>query len=267
MKKKQGLLVMLLGCLVTVSAIAGVLVWQGAGKKDEENRQYAETDGSSEQLLWNDEETTGTKEETTKAVTETKETVKEARETTPAETKEREETTSALEARHETESATQEQEAPSEAPAAVSQVQTVNFQAENGLLWPAQGNVIMEYSMDKTVYFPTLDLYKCNPAVLIQGEVGMPVNAAADSIVKVVGTDAEIGHYVTLDLGNGYELTYGQLAEPQVNPGDYLEAGAQVGTLAEPTKYYVVEGVNLYLQMTKDGASIDPLDFVDYAED
>lgn len=260
---------MLLGCLVTVSAIAGVLVWQGAGRKDEENRQHAESEGSSEQLLWNDEETTGTKEETTKAVKETKETVKEARETTSARTEEREPVTEAptLEARVEPEAPVEETEAPSEAPAAVSQVQTVNFQAENGLLWPAVGNVVMEYSMDKTVYFPTLDLYKCNPAVLIQGEVGMPVNAAADAIVKVVGSDAEIGNYVTLDLGNGYELTYGQLDEPQVNPGDYLEAGAQVGTLASPTKYYVVEGVNLYLKMTKDGAPIDPLDFVDYAED
>lgn len=260
---------MLLGCLVTVSAVAGVLVWQGTGRKDEENRKHVESEGSSEQLLWNDDETTGTKEETTKAVTETKETVKEARETTPAETKEREPVTEAstLEARREETAASEEAEAPSEAPAAVSQVQTVNFQAENGLVWPALGNVIMEYSMDKTVYFPTLDLYKCNPAVLIQGEVGMPVTAAADAIVKVVGTDAEIGNYVTLDLGNGYELTYGQLAEPQVNPGDYLEAGMQVGTLASPTKYYVVEGVNLYLQMTKDGAPIDPLDFVDYAED
>lgn len=267
MKKKQGLLVMLLGCLVTVSAIAGVLVWQGAGKKDEEDRQYVESDGSSEQLLWNDEETTGTKEETTKAVKETKETVREARETTSVETEEEATKAPTLEARREPEVPTEETEAPSEAPAAVSSVQTVNFQAENGLLWPALGNVIMEYSMDKTVYFPTLDLYKCNPAVLIQGEVGMPVNAAADAIVKVVGTDAEIGNYVTLDLGNGYELTYGQLSEPQVNPGDYLEAGAQVGTLASPTKYYVVEGVNLYLKMTKDGAPIDPLDFVEYAED
>lgn len=269
MKKKQGLLVMLLGCLVTVSAVAGVLVWQGAGRKDEENQRHAESEGSSEQLLWNDEETTDTKEETTKAVTETKETVREARETTPAETEAREPVTEAptLEARREPEAPEEEPEAPSEAPAAVSQVQTVNFQAENGLVWPALGNVIMEYSMDKTVYFPTLDQYKCNPAVLIQGEVGMPVNAAADAIVKVVGTDAEIGNYVTLDLGNGYELTYGQLADPQVNPGDYLEAGAQVGTLASPTKYYVVEGANLYLKMTKDGAPIDPLDFVDYAED
>ena len=73
MKKKQGLLVMLLGCLVTVSAVAGIIVWQGAGKKDEESRQYVESDGSSEKLLWNDEETTGTKEETETKTQETEE--------------------------------------------------------------------------------------------------------------------------------------------------------------------------------------------------
>ena len=123
----------------------------------------------------------------------------------------------------------------------------------------------MEYSMDHTVYFPTLEEYKCSPAVLIQGAAGTEVRAAADGIVKVVGSNEELGNYITLDLGNSYEVTCGQLNEITLNPGDYVESGAVIGTLAEPTKYYVVEGANLYFQMTKDGAPIDPLDYTDYA--
>ena len=36
--------------------------------------------------------------------------------------------------------------------------QTLHFSEE--LLWPMEGNVIINYSMDSTVYFPTLDQYK-----------------------------------------------------------------------------------------------------------
>ena len=40
--------------------------------------------------------------------------------------------------------------------------------------------------------------------------------------------------------------------------GDIVEAGECIGTVAEPTKYYVVEGPNLYFQVVEGEASIDP---------
>ena len=260
MRKK--LLVMLLGCLVTVTAIAGVMVWQGTDKNEDENNQYMELNDSSEQLLWNDEETADAKEETAQSERKTEETAGEAPETTTVAEAARGET-----AQEENTSEQEQMELPSEAPAAAEQVQSVSFSEENRLLWPVEGNVIMEYSMDRTVYFPTLEEYKCSPAVLIQSEAGTSVKAAADGIVKAVGNNEELGNYVTLDLGNAYELTCGQLTDIAVAPGDYVETGAAIGNLAEPTKYYVVEGPNLYFQMTKDGAPIDPLDYVEYAQE
>ncbi len=250
MKKKQGLLVMLLGCLVTVTAVAGVLVWQGTGKEKEESREYVESEGSSEQLLWNDE-TTGTKESTDETVKETKESRAALLPETEAAVRETKETEQ------------EQMELPSEAPAAAEEVHSVSFDSESRLLWPVEGSVLMEYSMDRTVYFPTLDEYKCSPAVLIQGEAGMPVKAPADAVVKEVGQNEELGNYMILDAGNGYELTCGQLAEPALAAGDYVEAGGEIGALAEPTKYYVVEGTNLYFGMTKDGEPVDPLDYME----
>ena len=260
MKKKQGLLVMLLGCLVSVAAIAGVVVWQGPDKSEDENNQYMELNDSSEQLLWNDEETAGTKEDMAQAERGTEETEKMIPETMAVTE------TAQSEAVQEDPSDQEQMELPPEAPAAADQVQSVSFSAENKLIWPVEGNVIMDYSMDQTVYFPTLEEYKCSPAVLIQGAVGTEVKAAADAIVKVVGSNEELGNYVTLDLGNAYELTCGQLTDIAVDPGDYVETGMTIGNLAEPTKYYVVEGPNLYLQMIKDGTPVDPLDYVEYAE-
>lgn len=41
-----------------------------------------------------------------------------------------------------------------------------------------------------------------------------------------------------------------------------IEKGQQIGTLAEPTAYYTVEGYNLYFKLTKDGNPVDPLDYI-----
>ena len=66
---------------------------------------------------------------------------------------------------------------------------------------------------------------------------------------------------MTVDLGDGYEAVYGQLKEPNFAKGDYVEAGHVVGFVAEPTKYYSVEGSNLYFALRKDGAPVDPVEF------
>ena len=63
-----------------------------------------------------------------------------------------------------------------------------HFNAATDLIWPLQGNVILNYSMDQTVYFATLDQYKYNPAVIIQAEVNSPVNAVAAGKITAVET-------------------------------------------------------------------------------
>ena len=137
------------------------------------------------------------------------------------------------------------------------------FSEEDTLLWPVDGNVIMNYSMDQTIYFSTLDQYKYNPALIIGGEVGTEVTASARGIVKSVEVNAQTGNTVTMDLGNGYEAVYGQLKEVPVQEGNYVEQGELVGYLSEPTKYYSVEGCNLYFQLLKDGEPVNPMEYMD----
>ena len=55
----------------------------------------------------------------------------------------------------------------------------INFTEDSYILWPVNGAVIMSYSMDKTVYFQTLDQYKYNPAVIIEGAEGDQVLCGA----------------------------------------------------------------------------------------
>lgn len=138
---------------------------------------------------------------------------------------------------------------------------TLHFAAEDGLLWPMEGNVILDYSMDSTVYFATLDQYKYNPAVIIAGDVNSKVYSVAKGKVTAIENDEVTGCTVTVDLGDGYEAVYGQLKELNFAVGDYVEAGHVIGYVSEPTKYFSVEGSNLYFELRKDGAPIDPVEF------
>lgn len=135
---------------------------------------------------------------------------------------------------------------------------------ENSLLeWPASGATLIGYSMDQTVYFPTLEQYKYNPAIIIGGQVGEEIGAAAPGIVSNIEQTAQTGVTVTLDMGNGYTAVYGQLKEVPLQIGDYVGAGELIGYVSEPTKYYSMEGANLYFEVQKDGAPVNPLDFME----
>ena len=139
---------------------------------------------------------------------------------------------------------------------------TVNFSEDSSLDWPVAGNVLLDYSMDGSVFFPTLKVYKYNPALIIGADVGSPVAAAAKGIVDSVKVDEETGTTVVMNIGNGYELTYGQLKEVSVKEGEVVEDGGLIGYVSEPTKYYCEEGSNLYFKLTKDGTPVDPFLFL-----
>lgn len=138
-------------------------------------------------------------------------------------------------------------------------VPSLSFPAEEGLLWPMDGNVIMNYSMDATIYYATLDQYKYNPAIIIAGDVNNKVYSVAKGKITDISQNEVTGTTVTVDLGDGYQAIYGQLKELNFKEGDYLESGHVIGYVSEPTKYYSVEGSNLYFELQKDGEPIDPI--------
>lgn len=135
----------------------------------------------------------------------------------------------------------------------------LSFREDTGLLWPISGDIIMKYSDNKGIYFQTLGQYKCNPAIMIQGDVGTQVLTAAKCTITDISEDEETGLTVTTSIGNEYEVIYGQMKDINVEVGDTLEEGQVLGCLADPTKYYVLEGSNLYFKVLQDGKAINPM--------
>ena len=159
-------------------------------------------------------------------------------------------------AKAETASITEKEDAPA---ISTAMQPTLSFSDNDTLVWPVVGNILINYSMDKTIYFPTLDQYKYNPAIVIQANEGDMITAAAAGKVTSVFHDPQIGNAVTMDLGNGYEVTYGQLTDILISEGSYVSMGDMIAQVAAPTKYYSVEGTNVYFKLTKDGEPVNPM--------
>lgn len=145
------------------------------------------------------------------------------------------------------------------APEGTGVVRTLNFAESKGLRRPLEGEILIPFSMNGSVYFSTMRDYRYNSALIIGAEAGTPVAACADGKVIAIFQNEEIGHAVTMDLGNGFQITYGQLEGINVSMDSYVNEGDQIAVVAAPTKYYCVEGSNLYLKLTDENKkAVDP---------
>ena len=151
-----------------------------------------------------------------------------------------------------------EQDVVEEAPVSQIKEEVLRFEPEKGLIWPVKGSVLLDYSMDSTIYFPTLQQYKYNPAMILSGKVNDKVYFIAKGKITNIETNEVTGCTVTQDIGDGYTAIYGQLKELNFDVGDMVQSGQVVGYVSEPTKYYSVEGSNVYFQLLKNGVPVDP---------
>lgn len=138
----------------------------------------------------------------------------------------------------------------------------LNYNGEQELAWPLIGDVILPFSMDTTVYYQTLNAYKCNPGMLIRGNEGANVLSVYEGVVADIYETKEHGTVVEVDLGNGYRATYGQLMNVCVNVGDKVSMEQNIAELGPVSSYYTEEGPHLYFQITKDTEPVNPLTLI-----
>lgn len=135
----------------------------------------------------------------------------------------------------------------------------LNFNENENMLWPVEGNVVLDYSMEHTIYDPTLDQYRVNDSISIEAEKGMSVKAAALGTVVSVTNDEQNGYTVVLEHGNGWQTIYSQLqGDVAVSENEVVEAGEVIGGIGDPSRYSVMLGNHLDFSVTKDGVSVDP---------
>ena len=140
------------------------------------------------------------------------------------------------------------------------------FDDTQTLPWPVNGAILMDYSMTSTTYFKTLNQYQCNPALLIAADVNSEVHCAYSGTVETISNTADLGLCVTINVGNDYRMIYGQLKDVPVTEGQAVAAGSILGSVAQPTRYYLEEGPHLYFEITRDDIPVDPKLYLETAD-
>ena len=273
-RNQKSFLIVLCLCMLSVSGVIGVYQYrkgQNQEAEPETPQQSAQTEETREtkpeKEAANSEGTVAqadTEENLDEAKIETEEDIYEIGEAELAQAEETEEDAASEETEETAVQSEEAEEEPSEEEEAdTSETEQFAFADDSRLIWPVDGDVILNYSMDKSIYFSTLNQYKYHPAIVISAEVGSEVRCAARGEVADISVNEETGTTLTMDIGSGYQAIYGQLKEVTVEEGDTVESGTVIGYVSEPTKYYTLEGSNLYFQLLKNREPVNPMDYME----
>ena len=110
--------------------------------------------------------------------------------------------------------------------------------------FPLTGSASMEESMDSD-----------KPICIFIASEGITVVATASGTVMAVNEDAEYGHNVWIDHGNGYVTIYRNQGEASVKQGDSVVQGSTLFIIGKDNK-------KLGYQMLKDGTYISPTEML-----
>jgi len=133
------------------------------------------------------------------------------------------------------------------------------FEEGDVMLWPVEGDIVMDFSMDSLIYDPTLDQFRTNDNIRISAPEGTLVQASARGYVLEIGRNVVRGNYVKIDHGNGLVGIYGQLGENKlVTVGEVVRAGQLIGSVGTPSMFGVMHGPHVNLRFTREDEPINP---------
>ena len=133
-------------------------------------------------------------------------------------------------------------------------------------LWPVSGSIERGHSMDRLTYDVTLRDWRTHSGIDIDAPEGSTVTATRGGTVESIVNDDLYGTVVTIDHGDGTKAVYANLAaEPPVNVSDAVEPGYIIGAVGTSALAEVAQQSHLHFAVTVNGASVDPLEYLQTA--
>ena len=97
------------------------------------------------------------------------------------------------------------------------------------------------------------------PICIFIASEGITVVATASGTVMAVNEDAEYGHNVWIDHGNGYKTVYAHCSSLNVSTGDSVQKGQFISRIGMTGK---ATGNHLHFEVQYYGERVNPLDYV-----
>lgn len=99
-----------------------------------------------------------------------------------------------------------------------------------------------------------------HPGVDLGADYGEVVRASAAGTVASADWDGGYGEKIDIDHGNGYHTWYAHLSKMEVQPGQFVHKGQEIG-LVGSTGFST--GPHLHYQVMLNGSTVDPTPYLD----
>ena len=137
--------------------------------------------------------------------------------------------------------------------------QALDFTEDSIMEWPVRGTVLVDYNMDETVYYPTLDQYRVSSAIALQAVEDAPVYAAADGIVTTAVQTPDYGNLLKIDHGSGLETRYAHNSRLLVKSGERVMKGQKIALIGNTGRS---TGPHLHYEIRLNGNPLDPREYL-----
>ena len=128
---------------------------------------------------------------------------------------------------------------------------------------PLDGTTVTVFSMTELLYDTTMVDWRTHDGIDVQAEEGAAVKTAAGGTVQSVTDDELMGTTVVIDHEGGYSTRYSSLQKDvPVTAGQQVVAGEVIGRVGTTSAAESQMGPHLHFSVSRDGAVIDPRDYV-----
>ena len=128
---------------------------------------------------------------------------------------------------------------------------------------PLDGTTVTVFSMTELLYDTTMADWRTHDGIDVQAEEGAAVKTAAGGTVQSVTDDELMGTTVVIDHEGGYSTRYSSLQKDvPVTVGQQVVAGEVIGRVGTTSAAESQMGPHLHFSVSRDGAVIDPRDYV-----
>ena len=128
---------------------------------------------------------------------------------------------------------------------------------------PLDGTTVTVFSMTELLYDTTMADWRTHDGIDVQAEEGAAVKTAAGGTVQSVTDDELMGTTVVINHEGGYSTRYSSLQKDvPVTAGQQVVAGEVIGRVGTTSAAESQMGPHLHFSVSRDGAVIDPRDYV-----
>ena len=128
---------------------------------------------------------------------------------------------------------------------------------------PLDGTTVTVFSMTELLYDPTMADWRTHDGIDVQADEGAAVKTAAGGTVQSVTDDELMGTTVVIAHDGGYTTRYSSLQKDvPVTQGQQVAAGEIIGYVGSTSAAESRMGSHLHFSVSRDGAVIDPHDYV-----